>query len=37
MPDIQVNSETFEVLVNGHRATVPPAKSFPLGQLYWFG
>jgi urease subunit alpha len=37
MPDIQVNSETFEVMVDGHRATVPPAKSFPLGQLYWFG
>jgi urease subunit alpha len=37
MPDIEVNSETFEVRVNGHPASVPPAKSFPLGQLYWFG
>jgi urease subunit alpha len=36
-PDIEVNSETFEVMVDGHRASVPPAKSFPLGQLYWFG
>ncbi len=36
MPKIDVNPETFEVFVNGVHAYVAPAKSFPLGQLYWF-
>jgi urease subunit alpha len=36
MPHIEVNPETFEVKVNGVHATVPPAGSFALGQLYWF-
>lgn len=36
MPSIEVNPETFEVLVNGERAYVPPAKEFSLAQLYWF-
>jgi urease subunit alpha len=36
MPHIEVHPETFEVKVNGVHATVPPAKSFSLSQLYWF-
>lgn len=36
MPSIEVNPETFEVLVNGVRAYIPPAKEFSLAQLYWF-
>ncbi|MCD8338866.1 MAG: urease subunit alpha [Burkholderiales bacterium] len=36
MPHIEVNPETFEVTVDGILAHVPPAKSFPLAQLYWF-
>ena len=36
MPKIDVNPETFEVFVDGVHATVPPAKSFPMSQLYWF-
>lgn len=35
-PQIEVNSETFEVTVDGILATVPPAKELPLAQLYWF-
>lgn len=35
-PQIEVNPETFDVIVNGMRAYVPPAKEFSLGQLYWF-
>lgn len=36
MPRIEVNPETFDVMVDGVHAYVPPAKEFPLGQLYWF-
>ena len=36
-PQIDVNPETFEVLVNSVRAYVKPAKEVSLGQLYWFG
>lgn len=36
MPQIDVDPETFDVLVNGVRAYVKPAKEFSLGQLYWF-
>lgn len=36
MPSIEVNPETFDVMVDGVHAYVPPAKSFPLSQLYWF-
>ncbi len=36
MPRIDVNPETFDVLVNGVRAYVTPAREFPLSQLYWF-
>lgn len=36
-PKIDVNPETFEVLVNSVRAYVKPAKEVSLGQLYWFG
>ena len=35
-PQIEVNPETFYVTVDGELAYVPPAKSFPLAQLYWF-
>lgn len=35
-PFIEVNPETFEVTVDGYRASVPPAKVLPLSQLYWF-
>jgi len=35
-PFIEVNPETFEVTVDGYKATVPPADNLPLGQLYWF-
>ncbi len=35
-PHIDVNPETFDVLVNGLRAYVKPADRFPLSQLYWF-
>ncbi len=36
MPRIDVDAETFEVFINGVKATVEPAKSVALGQLYWF-
>jgi urease subunit alpha len=36
-PRIEVNPETFEVMVDGTHAYVKPAERFPLGQLYWFG
>lgn len=36
MPSIEVNPETFDVMVDGVRAYIPPAKEFPLTQLYWF-
>lgn len=35
-PAIEVNPETFEVTVDGYKASVPPAKELSLGQLYWF-
>lgn len=35
-PKIEVSPETFEVLVDGVHAYVPPAKKFSLTQLYWF-
>lgn len=36
MPRIDVNPETFAVMVDGVHAYVKPAERFPLGQLYWF-
>lgn len=36
MPRIDVNPETFEVSVDGYPTDIKPAKSFSLGQLYWF-
>ncbi|MCH5328193.1 MAG: urease subunit alpha [Coprobacter sp.] len=36
MPNIEVNPETFAVLVDGVHAYTPPAKEFPLSQLYFF-
>lgn len=35
-PRIEVSPETFEVLIDGVPAHIPPAKEFPLGQLYFF-
>ncbi|MDE7438716.1 MAG: urease subunit alpha [Muribaculaceae bacterium] len=35
-PFIEVDPETFNVTVDGHLATVPPAKELSLAQLYWF-
>lgn len=36
LPNIEVNPETFAVVVDGQHATVPPAKTVSLGQLYFF-
>ena len=36
MPVIDVDPETFNVMVNGVHAYVKPASKFALGQLYWF-
>ncbi len=36
MPSIEVNPETFDVVIDGQRVDIRPAKSFALGQLYWF-
>ncbi|MDE7468088.1 MAG: urease subunit alpha [Muribaculaceae bacterium] len=35
-PHIEVNPDTFWTYVDGVLATVPPAKTLSLGQLYWF-
>ncbi|MDE5963081.1 MAG: amidohydrolase family protein, partial [Alistipes sp.] len=35
-PRIDVDAETFDVMVNGIKAYVKPAEKFALGQLYWF-
>ncbi|MDE6381876.1 MAG: urease subunit alpha, partial [Muribaculaceae bacterium] len=35
-PAIEVNPETFEVTIDGYKATVPPADKLSLAQLYWF-
>lgn len=35
-PKIEVNPETFAVIVDGVHATVPPARSLALNQLYFF-
>ncbi len=36
MPRIDVDPETFDVMVNGVKAYVKPAEKFALSQLYWF-
>ncbi len=36
MPSIDVDPETFAVMVNGVHAYVPPTEKVALGQLYWF-
>lgn len=36
LPDIEVNSETFEVKVNGEHVTVEPMETVSLNQLYFF-
>ena len=35
-PKVEVDPETFYVHIDGQLAYVPPAKSLPLAQLYWF-
>ena len=35
-PNIEVNPETFAVTVDGKHATVPPAETLSLNQLYFF-
>ncbi len=35
-PRVDVDPETFNVYVDGVLAFVPPARKFPLSQLYWF-
>lgn len=35
-PKIEINPETFEVMVNGENVRIAPAKHFSLGQLYFF-
>ena len=35
-PNIEVNPETFEVVVDGKRVNLTPAKTISLAQLYWF-
>jgi len=35
-PRIDVDAETFDVMVNGVKAYVKPAEKFALGKLYWF-
>lgn len=36
LPEIEVNPETFAVTVDGKHATVEPATSIPMSQLYFF-
>ena len=36
LPVIEVNPETFAVTVDGTHATIEPAKTLPLAQLYFF-
>jgi urease subunit alpha len=36
LPQIEVDPETFAVKVDGIHATVPPARTLPLTQLYFF-
>jgi urease subunit alpha len=36
LPNIEVDPETFAVRVDGVHATVPPARTLPLSQLYFF-
>ena len=35
-PLIEVAPDTFKVRVDGKEIDLTPAKSFALGQLYWF-
>ncbi len=35
LPEIEVNPDTYEVLVDGELATVPPAETLPLTQRYF--
>ncbi|MGE4334831.1 MAG: urease subunit alpha [Pigmentiphaga sp.] len=36
MPTIEVNPDTFAVMVNGKHATIEPAVTIPMAQLYFF-
>ena len=34
-PEISVDPETYEVRLDGELATVPPAETLPMSQLYF--
>ncbi len=36
MPNVEIDPETYNVYVDGRRATVKPAKTLPLTQLFYF-
>ncbi|SIT82734.1 urease subunit alpha [Pontibaca methylaminivorans] len=36
MPDVEIDPETYNVYVDGRRATVKPARTLPLTQLFYF-
>ncbi len=36
MPNIEIDPESYNVYVDGKRITVKPAKTLPLGQLFYF-
>ena len=36
MPQVDIDPETYNVYVDGRRATVKPAKTLPLTQLFYF-
>lgn len=35
-PKIDINTETFEVMVDGEYVKIPAAEKFAMAQLYWF-
>ena len=36
LPNIEIDPETYNVYIDGERVTVKPAKTLPLGQLFYF-
>ena len=36
LPNIEIDPETYNVYIDGERITVKPAKTLPLGQLFYF-
>jgi urease subunit alpha len=35
LPALKIDPETYNVYLDGERITVKPAKTLPLGQLYY--